>query len=325
MLKNKVIQSLIFISISVFSLAFAQAQTWPSKQPIKFIVVYPPGGASDVTARLIATKLSESIGQSVNVENKPGANGIIATEFVAKSAPDGYTLLMANLGPNAINPVIYKKLPYDAIKDFSAITLTTIVPQFIVVSPSLPIYSVNDLISYAKANPGKVTFASAGNGASNHLSGELFNAMAGIKMQHIPYKGDAPGLVDVMAGQVNVALPTAIAAAPHVRSGKLRALAVTSTKRLPSFPDVPTVAETLPGFEAVSWGGVMVPAGTPQPIINRLNTEILNILKMPDIAEKLNGLGAEIVGSSPQQFDAYVKSEIAKWGKVARDNQVTLD
>jgi hypothetical protein len=325
MLKNKVIQSLIFISISVFSFAFAQAQTWPTKQPIKFIVVYPPGGASDVTARLIATKLSESIGQSVNVENKPGANGIIATEFVAKSAPDGYTLLMANLGPNAINPVIYKKLPYDAIKDFSAITLTTIVPQFIVVSPSLPIYSVNDLIAYAKANPGKVTFASAGNGASNHLSGELFNAMAGIKMQHIPYKGDAPGLVDVMAGQVNVALPTAIAAAPHVRSGKLRALAVTSTKRLPSFPDVPTVAETLPGFEAVSWGGVMVPAGTPQPIINRLNTEILNILKMPDIAEKLNGLGAEIVGSSPQQFDAYVKSEIAKWGKVARDNQVTLD
>lgn len=325
MLKNKFIQSLIFISVSVFSFAFAQAQTWPSKQPIKFIVVYPPGGASDVTARLIATKLSESIGQSVNVENKPGANGIIATEFVAKSPPDGYTLLMANLGPNAINPVIYKKLPYDAIKDFSAITLTTIVPQFIVVSPSLPIYSVNDLIAYAKANPGKVTFASAGNGASNHLSGELFNAMAGIKMQHIPYKGDAPGLVDVMAGQVTVALPTAIAAAPHVRSGKLRALAVTSTKRLPSFPDVPTVSETLPGFEAVSWGGVMVPAGTPQPIINRLNTEILNILKMPDIAEKLNGLGAEIVGSSPQQFDAYVKSEIAKWGKVARDNQVTLD
>jgi tripartite-type tricarboxylate transporter receptor subunit TctC len=325
MLKNKFIQSLIFISVSFFSFAFAQAQTWPTKQPIKFIVVYPPGGASDVTARLIATKLSESIGQSVNVENKPGANGIIATEFVAKSAPDGYTLLMANLGPNAINPVIYKKLPYDAIKDFSAITLTTIVPQFIVVSPSLPIYTVNDLISYAKANPGKVTFASAGNGASNHLSGELFNAMAGIKMQHIPYKGDAPGLVDVMAGQVNVALPTAIAAAPHVRSGKLRALAVTSTKRLPSFPDVPTVSETLPGFEAVSWGGVMVPAGTPQPIINRLNTEILNILKMPDIAEKLNGLGAEIVGSTPQQFDAYVKSEIAKWGKVARDNQVTLD
>ena len=325
MLKNKYIKFILLSLITFFSATITQAQTWPTKQQIKFIVVYPPGGASDVTARLIATKLTESIGQSVIVENKPGANGIIATEFVAKSPPDGYTLLMANLGPNAINPVVYKKLPYDALKDFSAVTLTTIVPQFIVVSPSLPIYSVNDLIAYTKSNAGKVTFASAGNGASNHLSGELFNTMAGIKMQHIPYKGDAPGLIDVMSGQVTVALPTAIAAAPHVRSGKLRALAVTSSKRLPSFPDVPTVAETLAGFEAVSWGGVMVPTGTPQPIINRLNTEIQKILKMPDIAEKLNGLGAEIVGSSPQQFDAYVKSEIAKWGKVARDNQITLD
>ena len=303
----------------------ASAQAWPSKQPIKIIVVYPPGGASDVTARLIASKLTESIGQSVVVENKPGANGIIATEFVAKAAPDGYTLLMANLGPNAINPVIYKKLPYDAVKDFSAITLTTIVPQFIVVAPSQPINSLAELIAYTKANPGKVTFASAGNGASNHLSGELFNSMAGIKMVHVPYKGDAPGLVDVMSGQVTVALPTAIAAAPSVRSGQLRALAVTSNKHLPSFPDVPTVAETLPGFEAVSWGGIMAPAGTPSAIINRLNAEILKILKIPEVAEKLKGLGAEIVGSTPMQFDAYVKSEIAKWGKVARDNNVTLD
>lgn len=301
------------------------AQAWPTKQPIKFIVVYPAGGASDVTARMIAAKLSESLAQTVVVENKPGANGIIATEFVAKAAPDGYTLLMANLGPNAINPVVYKKLPYDAVKDFSAITLTTIVPQFIVVAPNQPINSIADLIAFSKANPGKVTFASAGNGASNHLSGELFNSMAGIKMEHIPYKGDAPGLVDVMSGQVTVALPTAIAAAPYVKSGQLRALAVTSNKRLPSFPEVPTVAETVPGFEAVSWGGVMVPAGTPQPIINRLNSEILKILKMPDVAEKLKGFGAETVGSSPKQFDAYVKSEIAKWGKVARDNNVTLD
>ncbi|MBL0142029.1 MAG: tripartite tricarboxylate transporter substrate binding protein [Betaproteobacteria bacterium] len=303
----------------------AQAQGWPTRQAIKFIVVYPPGGASDVTARLIGAKLTESLGQSVVIENKPGANGIIATEYVAKSAPDGYTILMANLGPNAINAVVYKKLPYDAIKDFAAITLTTIVPQIMVVTPSLPVKTVPDLIAYAKANPGKVTFASAGNGASNHLSGELFNAMAGIKMQHIPYKGDAPGMIDVMSGLVNVALPTAIAGMPHVRSGKLRAIAVTSSKRLPSLPDVPTVAETLPGFEAVSWGGVMAPAGTPREIINRLNSEILKILKMPDIAQKLTGLGAEIVGSTPEEFDLYVKEEIAKWGKVARDNNVTLD
>jgi len=314
----------LFLAILIFPLA-AQAQAWPTKQTIKFIVVYPAGGASDVTARLIATKLSEAIGQSVVVENKPGANGIIATEYVAKAAPDGYTMLMANLGPNAINPVVYKKLPYDAVKDFSAVTLTTIVPQFIVVAPTQPINSLADLIAYAKANPGKVTFASAGNGASNHLSGELFNAMAGIKMEHVPYKGDAPGLVDVISGQVTVALPTAIAAAPFIRSGQLRALAVTSNKRLPSFPDVPTVAETIPGFESVSWGGVMVPAGTPPAIIDRLNSEILKILKMPDVAEKLKSYGAETVGSTPKQFDAYVKSEIAKWGKVARDNNVTLD
>ena len=303
----------------------AYAQAWPTKQSIKFVVVYPPGGASDVTARLIGAKLTESMGQSVVIENKPGANGIIAMEYVAKSAPDGYTLLMANLGPNAINPVVYKKLPYDAIKDYAAITLTSIVPQIVVVTPSLPVKSIADLIAYAKANPGKVTFASAGNGASNHLSGELLNTMGGIKMQHIPYKGDSPSIVDVMSGTVNVALPTAVAVMSHVKSGKLRAIAVTSSKRLPSLPDVPTVAETLPGFEAVSWGGVMAPAGTPPDIIAKLNTEINRIIRLPDVSEKLQALGAEIVGSTPEEFAAYVKSEIVKWGKVARDNNVTLD
>ena len=303
----------------------AQAQAWPTKQPIKFVVVYPPGGASDVTARLISTKLSESLGQSVVVENKPGANGIIAMEYVAKAPPDGYTLLMANLGPNAINPVVYKKLPYDAIKDYAAITLTTVVPQIVVVAPSLGVKTIPELIAYAKANPNKATFASAGNGASNHLSGELLNAVGGVKMQHIPYKGDAPSLVDVMSGQVTVALPTAVAAMQLVKGGKLTPLAVTGTKRLASLPDVPTVAETYPGFEAVSWGGVMATAGTPADIVARLNSEINRILKMPDVAEKLQGLGAVIVGSTPDEFDKYVKAEITKWGKVARDNNVTLD
>ncbi len=303
----------------------AQAQAWPTKQPIKFVVVYPPGGASDVTARLIGSKLQESLGQSVIIENRPGANGIIAMEHVAKSAPDGYTLLMANLGPNAINPVVYKKLPYDAIKDYAAITLTTVVPQIVVVSPTLPIKTIPELIAYVKANPGKATFASAGNGASNHLSGELLNAVGGVKMQHIPYKGDAPSLVDVMSGQVTVALPTAVAAMQLVKGGKLTALAVTGNKRLASLPNVPTVAETFPGFEAVSWGGVMATGGTPPDIVARLNTEINRILKMPDVAEKLEGLGAVIVGSTPEEFDRYVKTEIAKWGKVARDNNVTLD
>jgi tripartite-type tricarboxylate transporter receptor subunit TctC len=303
----------------------AHAQGWPTKGPIKFIVVYPPGGASDVTARLIGAKLGEVLGQNVVIENKPGANGIIATDFVAKSPPDGYTMLMANLGPNALNPVVYKKLPYDAIKDFQGVTLTTTVPQVVVVNPDLPVKTIPELIAYVKANPGKVSFGSAGQGASNHLSGELLNSLGGIKMQHVPYKGDAPSIVDLIGGSIQVALPTTVAGLPHVRSGKLRAIGVTSAKRLDTLPDVAAVAETLPGYEAVSWGGVMVPAGTPPEIVKRLNTEINKILKMPDIAEKLQNLGAIIVGSTPEEFDKYVKDEIAKWGKVARDNNIALD
>jgi len=303
----------------------AHAQGWPTKQAIKFIVVYPPGGASDVTARLIGAKLGEILGQSVVIENKPGANGMIATDFVAKSAPDGYTMLMANLGPNALNPVVYKKLPYDAIKDFTGVTLTTIVPQVVVVNQDVPVKTIPELIAYTKANPGKVSFGSAGQGASNHLSGELLNAMGGIKRQHVPYKGDAPSIVDLIGGQIQLALPTTVAGLPHVRSGKLRAIGVTSKKRLDSLPDVAAVAETLPGYEAVSWGGVMVPAGTPKEIVNRLNVEINKILKMPDVAAKLENLGAIIVGSTPEEFDKYVKDEIAKWGKVARDNNIALD
>lgn len=319
-------RGLVAAAIAAFALPLAAfAQAWPAKQPIKFIVVYPPGGASDVTARIIAVKLTEAIGQTVFVENKAGANGMIATEFVAKSPPDGYTILMANLGPNAISPAVYKKLPYDGVKDFAPITLTTIVPQIMVVNPKVPVKTPAELIAYSKANPGKVTFASAGNAASNHLSGELFNSMAGIKMMHVPYKGDAPSITDLMSGTVDVALPTAIAVMGHVKSGKLRAVGVTGTKRLPSLPDVPTIAETLPGYEAVSWGGVMAPAGTPPEIVKRLNLEINRILKMPDVAEKLESLGAVIVGSTPEEFGEYVKTEIAKWGKVARDNNVSLD
>lgn len=301
------------------------AQDWPARQAIRFVVVYPPGGASDVTARLLANKLTETLGQSVVVENKPGANGIIATDFVAKSAPDGYTLLMANLGPNALNPVVYRKLPYDAIKDFAGVTLTSIVPQVVLVSPDLPVRSIGELIAYAKAHPGKVSFGSAGQGASNHLSGELLNALAGIRMQHVPYKGDAPSLADLISGQIQVALPTTVAGLPFVTGGKLRAIAVTGSRRLENMPNLPTVAETLAGYEAVSWGGVMVPAGTPRSIIARLNADINRILKMPDVSAKLESLGAVIVGSTPEAFDQYVKDEIAKWGKVARDNGIALD
>lgn len=302
------------------------AQAWPTRGTIKIVVPYPPGGASDVTARLLALKLTDILKQNVVVENKPGANGILALESVAKSPPDGYTLLMANLGPNAINAAIYKKLPYDSVKDFTPIILTTVVPLVVLVTPSLPVKNMQELIAYGKANPTKLTYASAGNGAANHLAGEMMKAMAGFQMTHVPFKGDAPGMPAVISGEVSMMFPTLIAGMPNIKSGMMRPIAVTGAKRSSSLPDMPTISESgIPGFEAASWGGVMGPAGLPTEIVNKLNADIIKILKMPDVAEKLSGLGAEIVGSTPQEFDLYLKNEIQKWGKVARDNNIQLD
>lgn len=321
-----VIRNFAFAALTAIVPLSAHAEAWPSKQPIRFVVPYPPGGASDVTARVLSIKLAEALGQSVVVENRPGANGILALELVAKSAPDGYTILMANLGPNGINPGVYQKLPYDPIKGFTPITLTSVVPLVVLVGPTMPVKSMPELISYAKANPGKLTYASAGNGSANHLAGEMIKTMTGINMVHVPYKGDSPAVADVAAGTVNMMFPTVVAGIPHVKSGKLRALAVTSAKRSSSMPDVPTVSEAgIPGFEAVSWGGVMGPGGLPPEITNRLNSEIVRILKMPDVAEKLSSLGADVVGSTPDEFATYLKAEIAKWSKVAHDNNIRLD
>jgi tripartite-type tricarboxylate transporter receptor subunit TctC len=311
---------------SFLSGASAHAQAWPSRSTIRILIPYPPGGASDVTARLLALKLTESLKQSVVVENKPGANGILALESVAKSPADGYTLLMANLGPNAINAAVYQKLPYDSVKDFTPITLTSVVPLVILVTNSLPVKTMPELIAYAKANPNKLSFASAGNGSANHLAGEMIKGATGVQMTHIPYKGDAPGMPDVISGTVSMMFPTIIGGMPNIKSGSMRPIAVTSAKRSSSLPDIPTVSESgIPGFEAVSWGGVMGPAGLPSDIVKRLNTEIIRILKMPDIAEKMTSLGADIVGSSPEEFDKYLRAEIAKWGKVARENNIRLD
>jgi tripartite-type tricarboxylate transporter receptor subunit TctC len=310
----------LFLGVSAF------AQAWPARSTIRIVVPYPPGGASDVTARLLAMKMTESLKQSVVVENKPGANGILALESVAKSPADGYTLLMANLGPNAINAGVYQKLPYDSVKDFTPITLTSVVPLVILVTNSLPVKTMPELISYAKANPTKLSFASAGNGAANHLAGEMIKSMAGIQMTHIPYKGDSPGMPDVISGTVSMMFPTIIAGMPNVKSGSMRPIAVTGAKRSSSLPDIPTVSESgIPGFEAVSWGGVMGPAGMPADIVKRLNAEIIRILKLPDISEKMSSLGADIVGSSPEEFDKYLRAEISKWGKVARENNIRLD
>jgi len=304
----------------------AIAKDWPT-QPIRIVLPYPPGGASDVTARLLGMKMGQAWETTVVIENRPGANGIIANEAAAKSPADGYTILMANLGPNAINPAVYAKLPYDTAKDFAPVILTTIVPLVIVTAADSPAKSLAQLIALAKEKPGQVTFGSAGNGAGSHLAGELLAVTTGAKMLHVPYKGDAPAITDVMGGQLTIALPTALAGVPHVKSGKLRALAVTSSKRIASLPDVPTVNEALgiSGYEAVSWGGLMVPTGTPAAVIAKINAETNKALQMPDVKVKLMALGAEIVGGTPEAFDTFLRAELIKWKKVAEGAKIHLE
>ncbi len=304
----------------------ALAREWPA-QSVRIVLPYPPGGASDVTARLLGAKMSQAWNSVVLIENRPGANGIVANEVVAKSPADGYTVLMANLGPNAINPAVYAKLPYDMARDFAPVVLTTMVPLVIVTSTDSPVRSLAQLVSTAKERPRQIAFGSAGNGASSHLAGELLAAMTNIQMLHVPYKGDAPAITDLMGGQLAIALPTALAAVPHIKSGKLRALAVTSQKRITSLPDVPTVDEALgiAGYEAVSWGGLMVPRGTPADVVDKINVEVNRVLKMPDVAEKLVGLGATVMGGTPEGFDTFLRAELIKWKKVADAAKIRLD
>jgi tripartite-type tricarboxylate transporter receptor subunit TctC len=305
--------------------AAALAQGYPSKA-VTFVVPYPPGGASDVIARLIGQKLSESMRQPVVIENRAGANGIIALSAVAKAPADGYTILMTNIGPSAINPSIYKSLPYDAVKDFVPITLTSQVPLMLVTTPGLGVNSVAELIAKAKASPGALSYAAAGNGTAGHLAMELFKLNAGVDIKSIPYKGDTPALADMIAGQVQVMLATVIAATPHVQSGRLKALAVTTTKRLASAPSLPTIAESgMPGFEAVSWGGVMAPAGTPRAVVDKLHAEITAILKQPDVKERFAAVGAEIVSSTPEEFQRYISAETSKWARIAQTAGVRMD
>jgi len=304
----------------------AVAKDWPT-QPVRIILPYPPGGASDVTARLLGAKMGETWGTAVVIENRPGGNGIVANEAAARAPADGYTVIMANLGPNAINPAVYEKLPYNTLKDFAPVILTTIVPLVIVTSVDSPIKSLAQLIAMAKEKPGEIAFGSPGNGSGGHLAGELLYAMSGSKLLHIPYKGDAPAIIDVMGGRVAVAFPTVLAGVPHIKSGKLRALAVTSQKRIESLPDVPTVDEALgiQGYQAVSWGGFMVPSGTPAEVIAKMNAAVNKALLEPDVASKLKGQGAEIVGGSPEAFDKFLRAELIKWKQVADRAKIRLD
>ena len=298
--------------------ASSPAQTYPAKT-VRFIVPFPAGGGADIVARAIAQKLGESLGQQVVVDNRTGAAAIIGTEIAAKSPPDGYTIILGQTGPNSINPGLYDRLPYDALKDFAPITLTTIYPYVLVVHPSIPAKTVKELIALAKAKPNQLTFASAGNGGANHLAAELLKSMAGISMVHVPYKGSAPALIDVLGGHVSMMFDPTITAIPHVKRGKLRALGVSSLKRSAVAPELPTIAETgLPGYEALGWHGVLAPAATPREIITRLNADIVKVLQSSDMRARFAEQGAEPVGNTPEQFLEFLKADLAKWAAVIK-------
>ena len=300
--------------------AAAHADVYPSR-PIRFVVAFPPGGGTDIIARSIAQKLSERLSQQVLVDNRPGAGGNIGTDIVAKSAPDGYTMLMGSAGPLAINASLFQTMPFDPQRDLAPVTLAASTPNVLVVNPSLKVATVKELVALAKASPGRINFASSGFGTPAQLAGELFNSMAGVKLVHVPYKGAAPALADLLGGQVQLMFSTMPPALPHVKDGKLRALAVTSLKRSPAAPDLPTLDEAgLSGFEANTWHGVVLPAGTPTPVVTTLNREIVAILHQPDVVERLSSQGAEPVGSTPEEFAAYIRSETLKWAKVVRES-----
>ncbi len=295
----------------------ASAQAYPGKS-IRLIVPFAPGGSNDIMARLIGQKLTESIGQQVVVDNRGGASGIIGTDIAAKAPPDGYTLLMMSL-TIAVNPSLHSRLPYDTRRDLTPVTLVAAAPLMLVVSPSLPAKSVQELIAYAKANPGKLNFGSGGPGTTPHLAGEMFKMMAGVQMTHIPYKGGGPALADLVGGQIQLMLENIPSTLPFAKSGKLRALAVSGLRRSALVPDLPTLDEAgLKGYEIVGWNGLFVPAGTPQPIVTRLHQETVKALAQRDMQERLAALGAEGVGSSPQSFRAFLETEIAKWARVVK-------
>ena len=300
------------------AVSIAHAQTYPVK-PVRLIVPSSPGGGTDITARIIAPDLGRLLGQQVVVENRAGAGTMIGGEVVAKAPPDGYTLLMG-ISTLAINPAIYRKVPYDALRDFAPVTQAVTLPNVIVGHPSLPARNVKELVALARSRPGELNFSSAGVGTSPHLSVELFLVMTKTRMTHIPYKGSGPAATDLIAGQVQLMAPNMLTAYPHIKSGRMRAYGVTSSKRSAGAPEIPTIAEAgVPGYEAVQWYGVLAPANTPRPIVTRLHGDIAKVLQQPNVKELLSKDGAEAVGSTPEQFAAFLKSETVKWAKVVKD------
>ena len=311
-------RSLTIAGLFVASIATGFAQNYPSK-PIRIIIAQAPGSATDVISRVVANRLQESLGQPIVIEVRPGAGGAVGTEAAARSAPDGYTLFMANNSTHGSNPALYSKLPYDAVNDFAPITLVATVPYVLVVDPSLPVKSVQDLIALAKSKPGKMNYASAGNGSTHHFCGELLKSMAGIDLVHVPYKGSTPAIAGLLGGEVSLMFANLTDIGGQLKSGKVKALAVTVTKRASLIPEVPTLSEVgLPGFEIGSWFGLLAPAGTPAPIISRLNAETVKVLGRSDVQATLGAQGLELAPGSPEQFAAHIKSEIAKFTRIAK-------
>jgi tripartite-type tricarboxylate transporter receptor subunit TctC len=301
------------------------AAAYPSR-PIRIVVAYTPAGTTDILARAVGQKMTERWGQSVIVENRPGANGNIGTEIAARATPDGYTITMGTAATHSINNTLYPNLSWHAQRDFEPISLVAVVPNLLVVNNALPVKSVKELIAHAKANPGKLTFGSPGIGATAHLSMELFKTLTGTDMVHVPYKGSAGVLADVTAGQIQLAMDNIPVYLPQARAGRIRALAVSSPQRAAAAPDIPTVAESgVPGFEALSWFGLLAPAKTPEGIVAKLAAETQRILKLPDVRERIVALGAQPVGGTPDEYKAFIRSEIAKWQKVIRDAGVKLE
>jgi len=314
----------IAVALGLLAAACAWAEDWPTK-PVRFIVPYPPGGGTDVIARILQQPLSEGLGQQVVIENRGGAGGALGTEAVAKAAPDGYTLLFT-LSSHTINPLLYK-LDYDVEHDFAPVSLIVSVPQLIAAYPGAPIHSMTDVVKLAKAQPGRLPFASVGNGTPSHIAGELLKLRASIDLVHVPYKGGGPALADTLGGQVPLLIVSMPAAMSHVRAGKLRALAVTTAKRSPGAPEIPTVAEVLkiPDYEVDSWYAMFAPAKTPAPVIARMNKEIVHAIKLPAVRQKLVEQGGDPVGSTPEALDRVVKAELRKWAEVIRDAHIKVD
>ena len=317
----------VMLAISIIALVISfngQAQSYPN-QPIRLVIPFAAGGPSDVLARGFSQKLGESLGQPIIIDNKPGAGTNLAAEFVAKSKADGYTIFLMMVGTQAINETLYKKLSYNTIKDFSPISLVASSSLMLVANPSVPVKNVADLIAYSKANPGKINFGSSGTGTPLHLGGELFNVQAGTTLNHVPYKGAAPALTDVLGGQIQTAMVGTPAALPFVKTGKLTAIGVTSLKRSSNAPEIPAIAETLPKFEVELVYAMVAPAGTPKDIINKLNSQLVSVLNNPEIKSQLNSKGFDVISSSPEQLGEYIKSEVSKWAPIVKNSGATAD